>query len=70
MSNIRSKQAFESEDEVGKTWKAILRAIEQLFAKRGIEATTMREITFNAGTNLPRKQPADWHQGALQRAAC
>lgn len=49
---MRSKQAFESDDEENKTRKAILRATERLFATRGIEATTMREITAEAGTNL------------------
>ena len=49
---MRSKQVFESDDEENKTRKAILRATERLFATRGIEATTMREITAEAGTNL------------------
>ena len=63
---MRSKQVFESEDEEGKTRKAILRATEQLFAKRGIEATTMREITAKAGTNLAA---VNYHFGSKQELA-
>jgi AcrR family transcriptional regulator len=49
---MRSKQVFESGEEENKTRRAILRATERLFASRGVDATTMREITAEAGTNL------------------
>ena len=47
------------QDPEGDSW-----ATEQLFAKRGIEATTMREITAKAGTNLVVQHPADWRHHA------
>ena len=63
---MRSKQAFESDDEESKTRKAILRSAERLFATRGIEATTMREITADAGTNLAA---VNYHFGSKQELA-
>lgn len=63
---MRSKQAFESSDEESETRKAILRSAERLFAIRGIEATTMREITADAGTNLAA---INYHFGSKQELA-
>lgn len=63
---MRSKQAFESGDEESETRKAILRSAERLFAIRGIEATTMREITADAGTNLAA---INYHFGSKQELA-
>jgi len=63
---MRSKHAFESDDEESETQKAILRAAERLFATRGIEATTMREITADAGTNLAA---VNYHFGSKQELA-
>ncbi|MBX9843932.1 MAG: TetR family transcriptional regulator [Xanthobacteraceae bacterium] len=63
---MRSKRTFESDDEESKTRKAILRSAERLFATRGIEATTMREITADAGTNLAA---VNYHFGSKQELA-
>jgi AcrR family transcriptional regulator len=49
---MRSKRAFESMDADVSTRRRILVAAERLFAEGGIERTTMRAITREAGTNL------------------
>jgi AcrR family transcriptional regulator len=48
---MRSKRTFESLD-ADTTHRRILTAAERLFARGGIERTTMRAITREAGTNL------------------
>ena len=64
--NMRSKQSLESDHEESETRKAILRSAERLFATRGIEAATMREITADAGTNLAA---VNYHFGSKQELA-
>ena len=60
---MRSKRTFEPV-EVDSTRQRILVAAERLFARDGIERTTMRAITREAGTNLAA---VNYHFGSKDR---